>query len=320
MAKAKNWVIGTIVGLVILSLLVVVIRVGSHRPEGGLKTGAGANRVAVVRLEGTIMDSGSSGGLLGGTGGSADLLETLREIQEDKELKAVVLRINSPGGTSAASQEIGQEIQRVRESGKVVVTSMGDVAASGGYWIAAKSDKIVANPATTTGSIGVIMDLANLKELYDKIGYRPEVIKSGPHKDIASSSREMTPEERQILQTMVNDIYDQFVDVVAEGRKLPKETVRTLADGRVYTGRQAKDLGLVDELGNFYDAVQLAATMAGMQEKPEIVEYGRRSPLDEILGMESRWKGASQSGTRSGLSAEDVLRLMELLKGKQPLP
>ncbi|MZP30743.1 signal peptide peptidase SppA [Heliobacterium undosum] len=315
MAKRKQWVVGAVLAVVALSVLLILFRPGAHRADGP----SAGNTVAVVRLEGLIADAGASGGLLGGESGSGQVIETLRRLQEDKQIKAVVLRINSPGGTSAASQEIGREVDRLRESGKVVVASMGDVAASGGYWVAARADKIVANPATTTGSIGVILDLANLTELYQKIGYRPNVIKSGPYKDIASSARDMTPEEREILQGMVNDIYQQFIDVVAEGRHMPHERVRALADGRVFTGRQAKELGLVDELGNFYDAVALAGTMAGISGEPDIREYGRGSALDRLLsGMSSRWSGSSLSGQT--LSPEEWSRLLDLLKQKNPLP
>ncbi|ABZ83503.1 signal peptide peptidase sppa, 36k type [Heliomicrobium modesticaldum Ice1] len=310
MAKRKQWVVGAVLAVVALSVLLILFRPGAHRADGP----SAGNTVAVVRLEGMIADAGAGAGagLLGGESGSGQVLEALRRLQQDKQIKAVVLRINSPGGTSAASQEIGREVDRLRESGKVVVASMGDVAASGGYWVAARADKIVANAATTTGSIGVILDLANLTELYQKIGYRPNVIKSGPYKDIASSAREMTPEERAILQGMVDDIYQQFIDVVAEGRHMPHEQVRALADGRVFTGRQAKELGLVDELGNFYDAVALAGTMAGIRGEPEIREYGRGSALDRLLsGM-----------TSTGLFGQTLspVRLLDLLQPKNPLP
>jgi protease-4 len=151
---------------------------------------------------------------------------------------------------------------------------MGDVAASGGYWIAASTDKVYANPATLTGSIGVYMPYTNWQELLNKIGVQQEKIKSGPHKDIMSPDRPMTAEERTIIQTMVDDIYNQFVEIVAEGRKMDNAKVRELADGRIYTGKQAKDLGLVDELGNMYDAIDEAAQLAGIQGKPEIKEFG----------------------------------------------
>ena len=161
---------------------------------------------------------------------------------------------------------------------------MADVAASGGYWLAACTDKIYANPTTMTGSIGVYMPYANWEELYKKVGIYQEKIKSGPHKDILSPERQMTNEEREIIQIMVDDIYNQFVDVVAEGRKLDKEQVRKLADGRIYTGNQAKQLGLVDELGNMYDAIDGASQLAGIVGKPTLKEYGKQSPWNMLFG------------------------------------
>jgi len=211
-------------------------------------------------------------------------MKQLREAREDDSIKAVILRINSPGGSAAASQEVGEEIDRLREAGKVVVTSMGDVAASGGYWLAAKTDYIVANPATMTGSIGVIMRFQELKGLYDKLGITDNTIKSGPLKDIGSEARPMTPAERQLLQGMVNDIYEQFVDVVAEGRDLPREKVKALADGRIFTGRQAKEAGLVDELGNFYTAVEKTRELAHLDESAQLVELGKPSPWRKLFG------------------------------------
>lgn len=323
MNKSKKWVVGGILTLVLVSLIAIAMRMGVGAEDSASGAGQGPNTIAVVRVEGMITGSSGGGGLLGVTSGGPKLLETLRRIQTDKTVKAVVLRVNSPGGTAAASQEIGDEIARIRQSGKVVVTSMGDVAASGGYWIAAKSDKIVANAATTTGSIGVIIDIGNLMELYQKIGYRSEVFKSGAHKDMMSPSREMTPEERQILKTIIDDIYNQFVDVVAEGRKMPKEKVRALADGRIYTGRQAKELGLVDQLGNYYDAIDLAAQLAGIEGKPSVREYGKDTPFEKLFSeLQSRFGGSSAGWHNSlnSISPDDVARLIRLLETKQALP
>ncbi|PKM82292.1 MAG: signal peptide peptidase SppA, partial [Firmicutes bacterium HGW-Firmicutes-13] len=188
-----------------------------------------------------------------------------------------------PGGSAAASQEINSEIKKLREEGKVVVVSMADVAASGGYYIAAAADKILANPGTTTGSIGVIMQVTNLEELYEKIGMEIETIKSGEQKDIGNPARPMTEEERSILQSISNDIYDQFVDAVAEGRNLSRERVLELADGRIFTGRQAFELDLIDELGDLYDAVEKAAELAGL-DQIVIKEYGKLSFWDVFLG------------------------------------
>ncbi|KAB2953829.1 signal peptide peptidase SppA [Heliorestis acidaminivorans] len=314
MTSNKKPIVIAIIGVVLFSILALALGLGPERgarQEGPATRGGGSNDVVVVRIEGLISGSGGSGGILA-TGGPR-IIDTLRQISEDPTVKAVVLRINSPGGTAAASQEIAQEVDRLRQKGKVVVTSMGDTAASGGYWIAARTDKIVANPATTTGSIGVIIDLVNLEELYDKIGYRSETIKSGPHKDITSPSRERTVEERQLLQEMVDDIYEQFVYVVAEGRNLPEEEVRKLADGRIFTGRQAQQVGLVDELGNFYDAVEIAADLAGI-DSPNVREYGRVSPWGMLF--QSTLGGLSGNGN---LSMEDLARYLRTLETTEPL-
>lgn len=268
-------------------MLSVVFAVLS-KPSG--MTGAqGSGRIGVIHVEGLITGSSSSGGFMGVSAAAPSLMKQLKEAREDKGIKAVLIRINSPGGSAAASQEIGQEIDKIRKEGKKVVASMGDVAASGGYWIAAKADRIIADPATMTGSIGVIMETENMQELFDKIGISPQTIKSGPFKDMGSPSRPMTDEERNILQSMVDDIYQQFVDVVAEGRKMDRDKVLELADGRIFTGRQAKEKGLVDELGNYYDAVDLTAELAGIKGEPVLIEYGRRTPFemffDEVRGL-----------------------------------
>ncbi len=281
--KQSKWIAIAIV--VALVAVLVWAWSGTGRPATGAKEAP--NTVAVISIEGVISAGGGEGGLLGITVQGNPVLKQLRQAQEDKSLKAVVLRINSPGGSAAAAQEIGREVDKLRRSGKYVVTSMSDVAASGGYWIAALTDKIVANPATLTGSIGVIMETANLSDLYQKLGVKMNVIKSGPHKDMGSSSRPLTPAEQAIFQSMVDDIYDQFVDVVVNGRKLPREKVLALADGRVFTGRQALKLGLVDEMGGFEEAVLLAARAAGIKGRPAIRTYEEPSPFEFLLGRAS---------------------------------
>lgn len=240
-------------------------------------------RIAVVYVDGVITGSRASVGLLSESGGSDEIIKQLHAAAADPSVKAIVLRINSPGGSSSATEEVGGEIKKIRENGKIVVTSMGDAAASGGYWLAACTDKIYANPTTLTGSIGVYMPYANWEELYKKIGIRQEKIKSGPHKDILSSDRPMTDEERAILQAMVDEIHEGFVAVVAQGRHMDIETVRKLADGRVYTGKQAKEAGLVDELGNLYDAIDGTAKLAGMGPNPKIKEFGGGNPFKTLF-------------------------------------
>lgn len=273
--------------VVLIAVVVFVSLVAAAFLVPGIKarrTDGERNKVAVIYVDGVIVGGRGQGGLLGETGGTDAIIKQLHQARDDASVKAVVLRINSPGGSAPASQEVGTEIKKLRATGKVVVTSMGDTAASGGYWLAAVTERIWANPATLTGSIGVYIPYANWQELYNKIGIHSEKIKSGPHKDILSPERPMTPEERAIIQTMVDDLYGQFVAVVAEGRKMDPARVRQLADGRIYTGSQAKELGLVDELGTMYDAIDGAATMAGIPGKPTVKEYGKVSPWSLLFG------------------------------------
>ncbi|MBP2633946.1 MAG: signal peptide peptidase SppA, type [Firmicutes bacterium] len=246
------------------------------------------NKIAVVYVDGTITGGHGASGLLSESGGTDSLIKQLHEASDDASIKGIVLRINSPGGSSTATEEVGEEIKKIRAKGKPVVTSMGDMAASGGYWLAACTDKIYANPTTLTGSIGVYMPYSNWEELYKKIGIRQEKIKSGVHKDILSNDRPMTEEERVILQTMVDEIYQGFVEVVAEGRHLDIETVKKIADGRVYTGKQAKELGLVDEMGNLYDAIDGTAQMVGIHGKPKIKEYGKNNPFSMLMSTSDK--------------------------------
>ena len=220
----------------------------------------GKERIALVRIEGPILDSRST-------------VNELEAYAQDPLVKAIVLRIDSPGGGVAASQEIYNAVKRVREEKqKTVVVSMGTVAASGGYYIAVAADRILANPGTLTGSIGVIMQLANFEELMDKIGVKNFVIKSGRYKDVGSPFRMMGEEDRNLLQSVMDDAHRQFIEAVAEGRALDVADVETLADGRVLTGQQAKDVLLIDDLGDLKDAVRLAADMTGIKGTPPVIE------------------------------------------------
>lgn len=214
-------------------------------------------KVAVVRVYGVILDS-------------ADVIEELKERSKDRSVKAIVLRVDSPGGGVAPSQEIYEEILKIKKNKKVVV-SMGSVAASGGYYISAPADRIVANAGSLTGSIGVIMEIPNVSDLMEKIGVKTQVVKSGRHKDMASVFKSLTPEEKEILQTVLDDVHDQFIEAVAEARGMEPGEVRKLSDGRIFTGRMAKDLGLVDELGNLEDAIMLAGSLAGIKGEPDVV-------------------------------------------------
>jgi protease IV len=222
----------------------------------------GGNRVALVEVEGLIVDA-------------QPVVRQLEEHVEDASIRAIVVRVESPGGVVGPSQEIHDAIARVREKGKVVVVSMGALAASGGYYLAVAADHIVANPGTLTGSIGVLIQLAEFEGLLKKVGIHFEVVKAGRHKDVGNFARPMTPEERAILQTLLDDMYDQFVTAVAKGRRLERAAVLELADGRVYSGRRAKELGLVDSLGGLEDAVRVAGTLAGIAGKPHLVRPRR---------------------------------------------
>ncbi len=232
-------------------------------------------KVALIRIEGLILDS-------------RDVIKELKEYSKDNSIKAIVLRVDSPGGGVAPAQEIYEEIIKVKAKKKVVV-SMGSVAASGGYYISSPADKIVANAGTLTGSIGVIMEIPNIEGLMQKIGVKTQVIKSGRHKDIASVFKSITPEEKQILQSVLDDVHNQFIKAVAEGRGMKFEDVKKLADGRIFTGRMAKEVGLVDELGNLEDAIKLAGELSGIKGEPRVVYKKEKfSFFDIIRGSFSR--------------------------------
>lgn len=232
---------------------------------------SGEDRIALIRIEGVILDA-------------QETIGELKKFSESPSVKAIVLRIDSPGGGVVPSQEIYDAVRRVRsKSNKAVIASMGSVAASGGYYIAAATDRIVANPGTLTGSIGVIMETANFEGLLQKIGVEGVVVKSGKYKDVGSPLRKMSDEERSLLQVVMDDVHRQFIEAVAEGRALEVSDVQALADGRIFTGRQAKDAKLVDELGNLEDAIQLAADVVGIEGEPKVVEQRRRFSIRELL-------------------------------------
>jgi protease-4 len=238
---------------------------------GGPMTG---ERIALVKIEGVILDA-------------ADTLEELKKYKENPSVKAILIRINSPGGAVVPSQEIYEEIQKIRkETGKKIIISMGTLAASGGYYIASASDRIVANPGTLTGSIGVIMELMNVEGLFKKVGLESVVIKSGLRKDVGSPFRSMTKEERAYLQSVMDDVHLQFIEAVVKGRGLKKEEVTALADGRVFTGKQALEYKLVDELGDLEDAIQVAGKMVGIKGEPKIIETKKKFSITDLLKSE----------------------------------
>jgi len=241
--------------------------------------------VGIVKLYGAISQSSSAYGW--DQRGSGQIAARIRKMAQRKEIKAVVLDINSPGGTVGAVQEIYSAIMRAKaESKKPIIAHFGDISASGGYYVGSACDSIYALPGTITGSIGVIFSGGNMEGLMKKIGYKAEIVKSGKFKDIGSSMRDMTAEERQLLQDMIDDSYDQFVTAVADGRKIPADRVRQLADGRIFTGRQALKAGLVDKLGDLQDAVDAAGQLAGLGKDPKVT-YGAGEPLDNVLSLMS---------------------------------
>lgn len=245
----------------------------------------------VSRLTGLSLPGGGKVGIVPITGLIADSESTIAQIRKfakDDSIKAIVLRINSPGGGVGPSQEIHEEVRKLRGK-KVVVTSMGALAASGGYYIACASEKIFANPGTITGSIGVIMQFVNVKDLIEKIGVRGMVVKSGDYKDIGSPVREMRPGERKLLQGVIDNVHAQFVGAVAEGRNLPREQVLAIADGRIFSGEQAKELGLIDFLGNQEDAVAEAGRMAKIEGEPTVVTPPKkRFSILELIREEAK--------------------------------
>jgi protease IV len=245
-------------------------------------TRSAKDAVAVVQIYGPIYIRQTAGPSF--SNNDADrIVKRLHKISQRNDVKAVVLRINSPGGSVAAVQEICEEVALLRTNKKIVVASMGDVAASGGYYIASQADRIIASPGTLTGSIGVILQMANVQGLFTKIGLKMETIRSGQYKDIGSSFRQLTPQEREMLQDLTDDAYIQFVSAVEKGRNFSREKTLGLADGRIYTGAQAKEAGLIDDFGNSEDAVALAAQLAGISGTPRVV--GDVEPWEQFFNM-----------------------------------
>ena len=243
-------------------------------------------RIAVIKLEGVISDAASAS-IFKDLTSSNSAHDLIIKATKDPLVKAIVLRINSPGGTVAASQELYKAVLKARKRKPVVIT-MGDVAASGGYYIASAGDVIYANPGTLTGSIGVITSYLNFYDLFNKIGVKGIVIKSGEYKDIGNPTRPLTEEERKILQNILNDTYDQFISDVASGRKLPKEKISSIAKGLIYTGKQAKNIGLVDHLGGYYTAIKHAQKLV-KERFPELAKkYKNRN-----IPIEETWKSSS---------------------------
>ena len=270
-SRARSLLLGA--GLAALLLVVFVVTVWilmAVLEDGALP---GGPRVAVVEIEGIILDGDH-------------VVHDLLDYAENPAVKAVVVRVNSPGGVVAPTQEIYNAVQRVRKAGKPVVASFGAVAASGGYYVGAATNRIFANPGTLTGSIGVVMQMANVEGLLKKVGVEYVVVKAGAYKDVGNFARTMTPEERRILQALLDDVHGQFIAAVAQGRGLEESAVRAVADGRIYSGAQAKSLKLVDELGGFEEAVEAAGKLGGIPGQPTLILPRKRFSFTDLLKSE----------------------------------
>ena len=277
--------VGLAVGAVVV-VLAVGATDGTTAPavyEEEYVSGEGPQKIVVVPVEGTIASAESSVGGVQPTATPEGLSDALRQVADDTSVVAVVLEINSPGGGVTASDEMHQSILDFkRNTDRPVVVSMGDTAASGGYYISTAADRIVANETTLTGSLGVIFQLTNFSEAADKYGISQVVIKSGKFKDIGNTFREMKPEEREVFQSLVDESYAEFVSVISEGRGLSEERVREIADGRIYSGSQAKELGLVDSFGGIDEAAIIAGTLAEAQDTT-VVRYVETPTFSETL-------------------------------------
>lgn len=255
--------------LILLAVFALLMMVSALLTTLSQKDITFREKIALVRIEGPIFDSKNT-------------VEELKEYANDPSIKAIVLRVDSPGGAVAPAQEIYEEVKKA-VSKKKVVASMGSVAASGGYYVLAPAERIIANPGTLTGSIGVIMEIPNVGGLMEKVGIKTDVIKSGKYKDMVSVFKKTGDEERLILQSVLDDVHEQFIRAVARSRRMSFEDVTKLADGRIFTGRQAKELGLVDELGSLEDAIAISAKLAGIEGEPYIVSKKEKFSIFEML-------------------------------------
>ncbi|MGE7758889.1 signal peptide peptidase SppA [Peribacillus sp. NPDC097895] len=243
-----------------------------------------SNIIAVFDVEGTIQDTGEASLLSSATYNHRAFMDKLKMAEENDDIKGIILRVNSPGGGVVESAEIYDKILDIKKVKKPVYVSMGSMAASGGYYISAPADKIYASPETMTGSLGVIMHGYNYEKLAEKYGVEFETIKSGPHKDIMSPTREMTGEERKILQDMIDNSYDQFVKVIADGRGMTEKEVRKIADGRIYDGRQAKENHLIDDFGHLDDVIAAMKTDIGNKDA-QVIRYTDEAGFGSLFSM-----------------------------------
>jgi protease-4 len=281
-ARVALVTLGVGVGVVALFLVTAWVLL-AVMDDGGLPIGRKVTVVEITGVIGVALDRGVD---------TDALVRQLLEYRDDPTVAAVVLRINSPGGVVAPTQEIFAAVERLRAAKKPVVASLGAVAASGGYYVAVAADRVFASPGTLTGSIGVVMQLANIEGLLKKVGVEYVVVKSGEFKDIASFARSMKPEERRVLQSLLDDVYAQFVTAVAERRGLERDTVLRFADGRLYSGQQALELKMIDELGGLEEAIEAAGKLAGIPGKPRVVYPRRRFSIRDLLSSHLDLPGA----------------------------
>ena len=303
-----------LIGLAVLAIVLILASGIANGPTAPVLydeeyvAGDGPDKIAVVPVEGTIASANDSLGGIQPTVSPEGLADALRQAGQDPGVVAVVLEVNSPGGGVTASDEMHQSILDFRENtGKPVVISMGDVAASGGYYISTAADRIFANETTLTGSLGVIFQFNNFAEAAKKYGIKQVVIKSGKYKDLGNAFREVRPEEREIFQSLVDESYSEFVDVISEGRDIPEDRVREIADGRVYSGVQAKELGLVDSFGGLDEASAAAGRLAESNDTT-VVRYIQEPTLTDTLlaRLAPQEPQAEQIMDAAGLNLEPI--------------
>jgi len=277
MATNKNNILTVtlLTGAFFLFVLLLIISY-NYFSRGKLEISSGKPKLALIELTGPIYES-------------RPIIKQFKRFAADDDIDAILFRISSPGGGVSASQEIYEEVRRIRDSGKIILASLGPMAASGGYYVALGANKIMSSPATVTGSIGVIVGVPNYEGLMKKLGLGFENITSGPRKDSGSPYRKFEKEDKKMFQDVVDDLYNQFVEAVSVERGISEERVRELADGRIYSGSQAKGLGLIDTLGTYSDAIDYAVELANKTGEPTIIKSRRRKPsLLELLFGDAR--------------------------------
>lgn len=276
--KKENIIAGILLLLCLSSVIIGIILLG--KKEKKRDPFFSESGIAILNIYGEIETQNPHSTFFEGMGGADYITRRLARIEKDKRIKALVVRINSPGGSVAASQEIYKGLLSLKKKGKKVVISVGDIATSGAYYIACAGDKIIADEGSIVGSIGVIFFFCNIENLMEKVGVKFNVIKSGKYKDIGSFARKMTDEEKEILQELINKTFLQFFKAVSKGRKIEEERLKEIADGRVFIGESAKEFGLIDEIGTFQDSIMCAARLAQIKGEPKIID--EREPIERF--------------------------------------